>query len=172
MKNRRKTLIIFLLAMVACTGTIAYIRYAIRQRNLQNAIGHMPNVTLYTPQGNAFYTQSMEPGRRVLLIYFNTECHLCKDEVFQIKRNHKALEDVDILLVSSQLPEELLSYTENQNLQFYHNIRVLSDRDLQAMQLFKIRLNPTSFVYNKEHVLAGTFEGKTSINTILSALGL
>ncbi len=114
-----------------------------------------------------FSNKHLKEGVPVLFIYLNTECEFCVDETQIISENIEGFRNCQILMVSIEKPEILISYAEQYRLFDFDNLFILYDKDLKFEQIFGDSPFPSSFIFGKRGELIKIFKGKAKINELL-----
>ena len=96
-----------------------------------------------------FSNKHLKEGSPVLFIYFNTECEFCVDETQIISENIERFRNCQILMVSIEEPEILISYADQYGLFDFENLFILYDKDFKFEQIFDDSPFPSSFIFGK-----------------------
>ncbi|MDH7512498.1 MAG: thioredoxin family protein [Clostridiales bacterium] len=90
------------------------------------------------------------PEQPVLLVFFSLACHMCWDELFEMKEFVKKYSiPVEIVGISLDLTEELQSFAVRYS--FGHPI--VRDRNKELYRRFKVKLEPHRVVLEKNRVI-------------------
>ena len=90
------------------------------------------------------------PERPLLLVFFSLECHVCWDELFEMRHFlEKNCIPVDMVGVSSDREEDLTPFLAKYG--FFHP--VVSDREKTLFRRFKVRQEPFRVVLVRETVV-------------------
>ncbi|MBP1768150.1 MAG: AhpC/TSA family [Candidatus Aminicenantes bacterium] len=90
------------------------------------------------------------PERPLLLVFFSLECHVCWDELFEMRHFlEKNCIPVDMVGVSSDREEDLTPFLAKYG--FFHP--VVSDREKTLFRRFKVRQEPFRVVLDRETVV-------------------
>jgi len=111
--------------------------------------------------------KNLDEDLPVLFIYLNTECNFCIDETEMICENIKEFRNCQIVIVSIEEPDILISYAEKYNLMDFDHLFFLYDRDLKFEGVFGKCNFPSSFVYGKAGELRKVIKGKARLNELL-----
>jgi peroxiredoxin len=90
------------------------------------------------------------PERPLLLVFFSLECHVCWDELFEMRYFLETnCIPVDIVGVSSDREEDLMPFLAKYG--FFHP--VVSDREKALFRRFKVMQEPFRVVIDRETVV-------------------
>jgi peroxiredoxin len=96
------------------------------------------------------------PARPLLLVFFSLECHLCWDELFEMRYFlEKNSIPVDLVGISREPEEELRPFLSK----YAFSYPVVSDRGKTLFRKFRVRLEPFCVILNQGSVL---YEDDTS----------
>lgn len=90
------------------------------------------------------------PVRPLLLVFFSLECHICWDELFEMRYFlEKNSIPVDLVGISREPEEELRPFLSK----YAFSYPVVSDRGKTLFRRFKVRLEPFRVILNQGSVL-------------------
>ncbi|MCB0396505.1 MAG: redoxin domain-containing protein [Flavobacteriales bacterium] len=168
MRTRFK--IITLLSGVLAFGMLAVYYLVIYPNRFDTRIRMLPDIRFETTSGNELRLHHAVADHAALLINFNPRCHLCTEEIFELKKHHADFSETRILLASSQPLAELDSFSKAENMHMYPGITIVHDIDLNMVRLFGATITPSTYIYDKSHRLVDVFEGDTDIENILRSV--
>ena len=143
------------------------------KKQIEQQIQKMPQLDFEDIQtGLQFTNQNLKRNTPTLLIYFNTECEHCQYEISEISESIEQFESVQIVMISIEEPEILLSYFANSKLLNRENVFILYDQDLRFERIFGNCPFPTIFIYDKNLELVKQFKGEVKIEAILKYLNV
>jgi peroxiredoxin len=91
-----------------------------------------------------------QPARPFLLVFFSLDCHLCWDELIEMRYFlEKNSIPIDLIGVSREPEEELRPFLAKYA--FYHP--VVSDRQKALFRRFKVRQEPYCVILDRETIL-------------------
>lgn len=111
------------------------------------------------------YTNTDIEHEKVLLVYFNTECDFCKEEVGEFKSRIKELSDLQLLLVSEESQATLQEFVKNNNLN-QKPFTVLQSVDNQFYKTFGATSTPYALIYQSGELKA-TYKGLATVDAYL-----
>lgn len=132
----------------------------------------IPKVRLTTFSGDTLSLPSLSSGVATVLIYFNSTCELCQIELKSIGQHISEFDGANILLVSSQVPSEIVEFHNNHSLKNSSNVYWLMDGDLEVATHYGVRSVPAIFCYDVTGKLQGKFQGTVKVDRILDRLGI
>jgi len=99
---------------------------------------------------NSLEEAVQRPARPLLLVFFSLECHLCWDELFEMRYFlEKNAIPVDLVGVSHEPEEELLQFLSKHAFSY----PVVCDRGKTLYRRFKVRLEPFRVILNQGSIL-------------------
>jgi peroxiredoxin len=105
--------------------------------------------------GEALVFSSLEEAvadseRPVLLVFFSLACHVCWDELFEMKEFiEKSNIPVELIGIAREAPEELRAFAARYS--FGHP--VVQDRNKKLYRRFKVKLEPYRVILEKKRVI-------------------
>lgn len=91
-----------------------------------------------------------EPGRPALLVFFSLSCHVCWDELFEMKEFiEKYNIPVELIGIAREEPEELRAFAARYS--FDHP--VVHDRKKELYRRFKVKLEPHRVILEKNRII-------------------
>lgn len=91
-----------------------------------------------------------DSGRPVLLVFFSLACHVCWDELFEMKEFiEKSNIPVGLVGVARETPEELRAFMAR----YSFNHPVVHDRKKELYRRFKVKLEPYRVVLDDNRVI-------------------
>jgi len=91
-----------------------------------------------------------QPARPLLLVFFSLECHICWDELFEMRYFlEKNSIPVDLVGISREPEEELRPFLSK----YAFSYPVVSDRGKTLYRRFKVRLEPFRVILNQGSVI-------------------
>jgi len=140
------------------------------KRDIENKLQEIPKFKFLTLQRSQFDNTNLEINSPIILLYFNSECSFCKDELISISKNTSKFEGVQLLLVSSENIDLLHELANKYNLKSESNILLLNDINENFSTEYEILKVPNILIYDKEHRLLKSYVGYLGIDQILNIL--
>lgn len=126
----------------------------------------LPEFTYYTMDGAKYTNHNLNANSNVMIVYYNPLCELCREETKEILNNIDYFKNIQIVMISPNTKEEIMSFINELNLNKYTQITLLHDPDDVFYKQFQATGYPTLYLYNEKRVLIGHFNEQTEINSI------
>ncbi len=131
---------------------------------------HLPDFRYYTLTDSSLFSPNLLPKNKpVLIIYFNTECDHCQDEIKKLCARIDDFKSSTIILVSRQRRTQLQAFVKQHELNNYP-LLVLMDSENLSHQYFQFSYIPCVRLYNKKRKLIEAWNEEASLNSIKFAL--
>lgn len=104
-----------------------------------------------------------------LIMYFSPDCDHCKHQWADMEKRMKELKKYQIVMVTYQPFEEMVTFYKAQRIAEYPNIRLGRDTKFFLPPFFKIKSLPFHALYDKNGNLITTFQGNVKIDNLLAA---
>lgn len=126
----------------------------------------LPDFKFCTLQGSRFGTGNIIKDRPLVIVFFNSECFHCINELESIINNAGSLKKTNILLVSEQPLNKLEELFDEYKLNRYPQIVLLHTDYQYFISLFGNVNVPATFIYNGSNRLLKMFTGDVSIEAL------
>lgn len=106
----------------------------------------------------------LEIDDETIIVYFNSECHYCENEINEIRNNIKYFENFQLIFLSFEPKSNAIKFLSDYNLSNFYsevNPELLTSTILGGV--------PQTFIY-KNGLLQKHFEGEVKIEAILEVL--
>lgn len=137
---------------------------------MSTTIQTLPSFTATDLDGNLFSNSDLKNNRPIVLTYFNSGCDFCQQEAKNIRENIRLLNDVLLLLVSSEPPDAISNFAQQNDLIQCDNVVFLHDVNSKVASLFGVSTIPTTLIYNKDLQLMKIHKGPIKAPLILKEL--
>lgn len=127
----------------------------------------MPSFAFETLQGDSFTENNLDYCVGYLLIYFNSECENCIKELRLIDKSIDKFQNTQIVFISTQSREDIITLIQEYQLFSRSNVRVLFDVEYEFANLFKASSYPTIFVFDYEKKLVERIDHPIGIKSLL-----
>jgi len=134
---------------------------------LRERVGRLPELSLKDSDGNPY---TIEMGRPVVLVYFNSTCDHCQRQLSAIRANIGLFAAAQVVLMSTQPMEEVTPFIRGLNFDNRSDVRVVQISHEELSEVFGTLGLPQIFVYSPEGRLAALFAGETDISGIAEFL--
>jgi thiol-disulfide isomerase/thioredoxin len=128
---------------------------------------YLPLLDFENIDGSSFTNKNMSECMSSLIIYFNSECSNCIDEIELIDRFYDKFRNTQILFVSTQPKEDLISLKEKYPLFSRPNVMILIDSRNFFSSFFSASSYPTLFIYDNEKRLVERINHSIDIKSLL-----
>ncbi|GGF17567.1 peroxiredoxin family protein [Echinicola rosea] len=169
MRKKLKFVVLFL--VIAFLGVMGYLIMdrVMEKNSVAERISQFPAFTLYRPDGEKFTTDELPYDRPVILIYFNSTCHLCEKEIQAIRERQEEFGDIQLLLVSSEAGNVIGDFAKRMELDACKNIHWFQDRDMEVAVYYAVGSVPEIFLYGPDGKLVKRFQGTVKVERLLEA---
>ena len=168
-KNIKIFLPLIVLFILMYTG-YCMIKLSRQQKNKTERITHIPPFELKNIQGELFTNAELKEGVPVMFFYFNSECDFCQAEIKDIVTNIKKFEGIQLVFVSFEPIQKIITFQATHKLDIYDNVVFLSDYRNTFSETFDVKTLPSSLVYNENGILVSRNNGAVKVNYLLKAL--
>ncbi|QTN38956.1 redoxin domain-containing protein [Cryomorphaceae bacterium] len=105
----------------------------------------------------------------MILVKFDTDCHLCHDKAASMEKERDVLEPFMIVMVSSQPFEKVESFAKQYGWSSQSNILYGSVSEELFYETFQVVGSPTTLLFDKTGKEVYRFDGNPSLKPILPA---
>ncbi len=159
-------LLFFAFAILFLTYKI-FVSLSIKE-NAQRKILKLPSDGSFKNLNQTIFSFSdIIPNRELIIVHFNSECDYCMNEISDIIKQSKLIQDKNVLLISSEKNEVLEKLYYEKNLNKYTFIKILRDDNHTFLNLFGTNAFPITLVYDKNLQLKKKYNGEASIDAII-----
>lgn len=142
-----------------------------RHKKIQNEkIAHIPVFELKSTLGENYTNRNLKESVPVVFLYFNTDCEFCQAEIEDIVQNIKKFEGIQLLFVSFEPIQKIITFQATKKLDIYNNVVFLSDYKNTFSETFGVKKIPSSLVYDKTGKLVSRNNGAVKVDYLLKAL--
>lgn len=160
MKKRILVIVIVVaVLLVAAFQLLLWLYRPTSSDELRLRAAQLPNLELTDLQGNQV---SLEPGKSLVLIYFNSECDHCQREIEALKKSIRLFDRCNLVLMSSQPTSEIASFVTASWFNPADSVAVVHVSYESIATSFGQLTLPQIFVYSGEGKLVELFSGETS----------
>lgn len=111
---------------------------------------------------------SFPANNNIILIYFNSECEHCQNELGEIEQSVNDFDGIEVVLMSSEQISKIKSIQVRYNLANKSNFHFVNINPESLSDNFGSLSVPHIFVYGSDGKLRKEFKGETKIEAILS----
>jgi len=143
----------------------------IRQKQkLEQSIRTIPPFNFKTVENKNFTTKHLKLGVPTVFLYFNSECEFCHHEAHDISSNYHMIENVQIVLVSTESRKKIKNFSEEYHLDKKPNITFVYDTTSSFSKIFKPSSIPFNLIYDKDKKLLETQKGPLTVQGLLKII--
>lgn len=143
-----------------------------RVKSQQHLGGEMPEFTFYRlKDSSAFTNENIEPGKKSLIILFDTSCSHCQAEMDSIGKHYNEFKKVNFYLVTLDAKPEIATFMNKYGagLNGKKNVIILLDSAHEFIPKFQPTKYPAMYVYSEKKKLIKTFFGQKDVEEVLEA---
>jgi thiol-disulfide isomerase/thioredoxin len=126
-----------------------------------------PPVKLLLPDSTTFTREDLPKKKPVLVMLFSPMCEHCKHETVELLKNIDKLEDVEILMVTSNPFDSMRVFVDRFGLANYKNIVVTYDPQFFLITYFQLHNLPFLAFYDKRKKFMSIFEGNMPMDKVI-----
>ena len=162
----KKKIVYVVLILVVVIGLLSYgIYQRVKLRNeVREKLQNMTITRLFSLDSSEF---RIPPSRPIVILYFNSECDICRNELVEIKENISKFEPASVILVSSENISAIKKVEEDFDLPARSNIFFTKLNSSDLYFVFGSVSVPHIFIYGKNSQLVKEFRGETKVEAIL-----
>lgn len=165
--------LIFLFQISFVVGILIFLDYRLKITDLKLETPQiedkldMPSFSFENLDGTIILTEGLTTCSAYLIVYFNSECPSCQTKLSQINQHVATFSNTQILFISDQTNEELLSVKKSYEMFEADNVHLLRDSNYQFESLFNASSYPTLFIYNQEKKLIERINNPIDIKSLI-----
>ncbi|HUP13089.1 MAG TPA: redoxin domain-containing protein [Niastella sp.] len=135
------------------------------------AYKRFPNVPPFTilQADSTNLTKEHLKHQPTIIMYFSPDCDHCKHQWADMQKRMKDLKRYQIVMVTYQPFEEMVTLYNEQKIASYSNIKMGRDTKFFLPTFYKIQSLPFQALYDRNGELVTTFEGNVKIDKLLAA---
>ena len=170
--NHKKIAIGILVFLFLMIGGLAYLTFGKIQFRQQAEIARqlLPTIQARSIDSTLVRYEPSQPDQPTVIIYFNSECHICQYEARAIRDNHDVLQKANIVMISSEPLTTIRTFAAQYGLDKHTNIQLLEMDPVAVTHAFGAVSVPSIFIYNPQQQLVKHYRGETNIETIVQHL--
>ncbi len=134
--------------IIICILLFFVANIVLKKREDLKGIANLPKFSFMNLSGEEYNSDSIN-RENLMIVFFNTDCYLCWDEIQLISSSNKLLDKFQILLVSEQDLQKLIEFKED--FPFVDKqLKILSySVEEVGNTYFKIRHTPSTYIFYK-----------------------
>lgn len=168
-KAIKSIILLIVILLLSYMGNSIY-KSIIEKEAVAIRIRNLPTFGFKDLYGYTFKNTDLNRSQSCLLIYFHPDCEHCQYEASLFIPNMRELAPYQILMISSDLIQNIKKFEEKYHLNEMDNIVMLHDSNYDFEKIFGTKIIPTSFIYDKNQKLKKIFKGEVKIEAVLKNL--
>lgn len=136
----------------------------------EEIIKELPDLDLKDLQGETFNLRDLPEDRNSLIVYYNSECIHCIDELESLRDNSLLFGSYNIVFVSIEDSRLTKKFLKKMKVDQSHGFTFLSDPKWEFPLIFDIEATPTLFFYDKNQKLFSENIGGLPYDVVLARL--
>jgi thioredoxin-related protein len=130
---------------------------------------NLPPFTILQVDSTNLTKDHLKQHQPTIIMYFSPDCDHCKHQWADMEKRMKDLKKFQIIMITYQPFEEMVSFYKEQKIASYTNIKMGRDTKFFLPPFYKIQSLPFQALYDKNGELLTTFEGNVKIDKLLAA---
>lgn len=164
--NRKHVAVGFLFFILFLT-VLMVLNIAQKQTSKRIDFEQLPNLSLYDLENNEYNIYEKTQNQYVLLVFVQSDCDYCHQEIKQLSDSIGFTKDLKVLLISS----ESITQLEFLNKVITNeNIILLSDNNKSFSNVFKVSSYPSLFLFDKDKKILKRYKGSEPMSTIFAEI--
>ena len=127
----------------------------------------LPKFSLLTLEGKPFTNGDLPSDKEKLIIYYNSECPSCEEEVDSISSTIEKYKHVNLYFISFETADKINAFAEKNNLLNRVNVTFLEDRTLKFNEDLHMQLIPFALYCSADNEILEKGNGSRESNRIL-----
>ncbi len=132
------------------------------------ALGELDSLKLLTLDSTKFYLTKEDMRGSLLAVVYNPFCDHCQAEAEEIRANISKLENVTIIMIGSEIMNDMEKFSERYELNKFKNIKFAYASPVDTYNILGAVYLPHMRLYDRDLKKIQDFTSATSVETILS----
>ncbi|HPW71786.1 MAG TPA: redoxin domain-containing protein [Bacteroides graminisolvens] len=158
------TIFILILAIITLLS-VGIIRENKRRELFNSKLESIINAELYTLESRAVRVSELYNQKKIVIIYFDTYCDICRIEAKEFFHLKAQFKDSDIIFISSNTTDEIKKFIVENKLS-QSNIHFLNDKNYLLIKEYDISNIPFIILYINNRIHK-TYKGAINIKQII-----
>ncbi|MDR7129284.1 peroxiredoxin [Algoriphagus sp. 4150] len=169
----KKTHVIILVTVLL--GSVAYLGYSSQEDQEVTAAAvatpaTLPDFPLNDINGESYSIHRLTENTPTLVIYFNSTCHLCQEELNALSKRIEEFKEYAIVLVTVEPVDEMLGFAIGLGIKDRANVHFLLDSRMDLASFYQIKNVPSIYCYNSQKQLVAEYVGNAKMDVLLKKL--
>lgn len=130
---------------------------------------HVPMFTLLKGDGTSFTDKDVPQNKKLLVMFFSTDCGFCQVETDSIKVSMTSLDQVEIVMVTFDTQDKITTFEKTNDLLKYKNLVVGRDVKYFFIPFYEITATPFLALYDSNGKYLTSFRGIVPIRKIIDS---
>lgn len=131
----------------------------------------IPDFTIMkSPDSTAFSKKDLKQNMPTVFFIFNPDCEFCQHETRDLLRNIDKFKNVQIIMVSYMPYQMIADFYKKYNIANYENIIMGKDGDYLFLKFFKLKILPSTVVYDGHGMFKKIFRERVDMDMLLKEL--
>jgi peroxiredoxin len=117
-----------------------------------------------------FSNKNLKKNVSTIFIVFNPDCEFCQHETIDLLKNITRFKNTQIVMVSYMSYDMLKQFYKRYQIANYPIITMGRDENFFLLKFFKIRILPSTFVYDKNGNFKKAFKQRVDMDPLLEEL--
>jgi thiol-disulfide isomerase/thioredoxin len=122
------------------------------------------SIQLFSTTDSALF--QLPKADRILLVYFNSDCHYCQKEFTEMEETADRFSDIEVIFFSIEPIQQIRAFVEGYELAGHKNFHFTKINPAHQADVFGLLTAPSFFFY-KHNKLVNEFKGKKSVEELL-----
>lgn len=105
-------------------------------------------------------------SKKILLVYFNSDCHYCQNEFMEIEQEKEKFSDIQVICFSTESIIQIRKFALQHQLSGNKNFHFAKVNLQQQIEVFGSLIAPSFFIYRDDHLVM-ELKGQKRIHEII-----
>ncbi|NME72418.1 peroxiredoxin family protein [Flammeovirga aprica] len=155
--------------LLVLSGFVYKIYESLEQnKKVGDSIKYLPSFSFQSYADTSKYISSeVFQSQKTMIVFFNSTCHFCQDEIQLINDHFDEIEDegIQVVFVSDQPIHEVQSFRAEQHLEA-SKLLFLKAKENEFFEMFGSTVVPNAFLYNTKGELIKNIKGFSKLTLI------
>jgi peroxiredoxin len=170
-KTIKSALLGVVLLLLAFLG-VSIARKVTDNKSIADKRQTLPDFNFHTLDNRVFTKKKLRKDHTTLVIYFNSTCEHCQYEATALYKQASALQSVNVLWVSNETPQAILTFAKKYKLNQVAHFQVLRAEYNAFFRAFGVSSVPNILVYDSSNKLVKHFKGEVKPEAVLNTVSI
>ena len=167
-RNLIKKSILFVVGALLIGVSYLFVTTFFEKQHIKSELAVLPTIPLRNLDNTPFYTKELSGIK--ILVYINTDCNICHEQIEEFKKLNTAFPDLQIVAISEQSIDELTAYQLSEPFFTNKNHYLTHDYTSQMYTHFDIESTPHLLIYNSNNELLKQQKGFIKAENLIKTL--